>query len=535
MTGASSGAAAEPAVELATIELSGNSILAVLDGPEAQQIQAYTLPNFLPRQRWFGAKDSAIKSVVLLPLGELEAGRHALVAADVALATETQRYLLPLSALWDEGTTRSASRFTPVLARLRSDARSGVLIDSALEPHLATTLLDAMRARRTIASDLGNVVFEAADGLVALAEIGEPRHLGAEQSNVSIAFGSKVILKLYRRLRAGDQPDVEVARFLTKIGHFANTPQFMGQIRHETQQGERTTLAAAFAFVPNQGDAWTVITEALYQDLNDKGLLDASTSEGATGKTQFNQSLRVGELLGRRTAELHKALAVETDDPAFAVEPLSSADVLVWSSEAIVEAQAALDQLLEVQASLPAGARELATKILAKRNQLIERLGAGAGMTPSGGRSRIHGDYHLGQVLATADDFMIIDFEGEPRRTLKERQAKSSPLRDVAGMLRSFHYAAWTAIDRYQRLTGAEDVRERAEAWRKQVSADFVRAYEEHIAGAPSYPQDPVFARALTEMFLLQKAIYEVGYELSNRPDWVEIPLSGVLDLLNEG
>jgi maltose alpha-D-glucosyltransferase/alpha-amylase len=505
----------------------------VLGAPESQQLELHTLPNFLPRQRWFGAKDSAIKGVVLLPLGELEPGTHALVAADVALATETQRYLLPLSALWDEGATTRASRFTPVLARLRSDTRSGVLIDSALDPHLATALLDSMREKRTIVSEAGEIVFEAGDGLAALGQIGEPRHLGAEQSNVSIAFGSKVILKLYRRLRAGDQPDVEVARFLTEVGHFANTPQFLGQIRHETQRGERTTLAAAFAFVPNQGDAWTVITEALYQDLKQYGLLDTST--GAAGQTRFDRSLMVGELLGRRTAELHKALAVETDDPAFAVEPLSPADVLVWSSEAIVEAQAALDQLHEVQTSLPAGARQLATQVLAKRNQLIERLGAGAGMAPTGGRSRIHGDYHLGQVLATADDFMIIDFEGEPRRTLKERQAKSSPLRDVAGMLRSFHYAAWTAIDRYQRLTGADNVRERAEAWRKLVSADFIRAYEEHIAGAPSYPQDPAFARALTEMFLLQKAIYEVGYELSNRPDWVEIPLSGVRDLLNGG
>jgi maltose alpha-D-glucosyltransferase/alpha-amylase len=512
--------------ELGPIEVSAQRIVDMLGAPEAQQLELSTLPEFLPRQRWFGAKDSAIKGVVLIPLGELEPGMHALVAADVALPTETQRYLLPVSVLWGEGAANHVSRFTPILARLTSKGRDGALIDSALDPHLATALLDAMREGRTITSG---------EGLAALGDVGEPRQLGAEQSNVSIAFGSKIILKLYRRLRAGDQPDVEVARFLSDVGHFANTPQFLGQIRHQPARGEKTTLAAAFAFVPNQGDAWTVITEALYQDLHHFGLSNTGAVSGSAGHTQFDQSLLVGDLLGRRTAELHKALAVPTDDPAFAVETLNPADVLVWTSEAIVEAQAALDQLSEVLPSLPSGARQLAEQLLAKRNQLIERLGAGAGMAPSGGRSRIHGDYHLGQVLATADDFMIIDFEGEPRRTLKERQAKSSLLRDVAGMLRSFHYAAWTAIDRYQRLTGASNVRERAEAWRQQVSADFLRAYEEHVAGAPSYPQDPAFARALTEMFLLQKAIYEVGYELANRPDWVEIPLSGVCDLLNEG
>lgn len=534
MSGDRIGAGTELEAELATLDLSGGQIVDSLGTASAQQMETGLLPEFLPKQRWFGAKDSAIKGVSLLPLCELQPGKHALVAADVALPMETQRYLLPLSTLWEDAAA-SSSRFTPVLARLSAQDRTGVLIDSALHPELATALLDAMREGRRVSSGSGDVLFEKGEGLTALGDVGEPRQLGAEQSNVSIAFGSKVILKLYRRLRAGDQPDVEVARFLTDIGHFANTPEFLGQIRHVTSRGEATTLAAAFAFVPNQGDAWTFITEALYQDLAQYGLELDGNSDGSARAKDFKESILVGELLGRRTAELHISLAVETDDPAFSVEALRPADVLVWSSEAIVEAQAALDQLQELLPGLPEAARQLATQLLEKRNQLIERLGAGTRMSPSGGRSRIHGDYHLGQVLATADDFMIIDFEGEPRRTLKERQAKSSPLRDVAGMLRSFHYAAWTAIDRYQRLTGASNVRERADAWRQRVSTDFVRAYEERIAGTPSYPGDPAFARALTEMFLLQKAIYEVGYELANRPDWVEIPLSGVCDLLNEG
>ena len=168
---------------------------------------------------------------------------------------------------------------------------------------------------------------------------------------------------------------------------------------------------------------------------------------------------------------------------------------------------------------------------------MIARIKAALALPPSGGRSRIHGDYHLGQVLACDGDVMIIDFEGEPSRSLAERRAKSSPLRDVAGMLRSFHYAAWTALDRVRQQTGAvpDASRARAEHWRRRVTTDFIAAYQEHVAGAASYPDDPTVAKALTDLFVIQKDIYEAGYELANRPDWVEIPLSGILDLLDEG
>ncbi len=519
--------------ELATLSLPEGRLVGALNGTDKRVLEHQTLPAFLPRQRWFGAKDRAIKGVTLVPLGELEMGCHALAAADVVFGTETQRYFLPVSAAWEEAATDRASRFTPVLARLSFEDHVGVLIDSAMDSQLATALLSAMREGRRLNSEAGEVVFESGDELGSLGDMDEPRPLGAEQSNVSIAFGDKVILKLYRRLRSGDQPDVEVARFLTEIGHYANTPKFLGQVRHHALHGDPTTLAAAFAFVSNKGDTWTLVTEGLYQDLKRSGLLVNPASTDPTNSL-FEADLMIGALLGRRTAELHKALAVDTDHPGFAVEALTKADLLVWSSEAIVEAQTLLDQLEQELPNLSPSARLVAGEVLDKRNALIERLGAAAGMTPSGGRSRIHGDFHLGQVLTTSDDFMIIDFEGEPRRTLKERRAKSSPLRDVAGMLRSFHYAAWTAVDRYHRLTGTSEIFERAEAWRKQVSADFLQAYEEHVVDAASYPTEATFTRALTEMFVLQKAIYEVGYELANRPDWVEIPLSGVRDLLNE-
>ena len=498
-------------------------LVSAIAGEGKTQLETVTLPAFLPFQRWFGAKDSTITGVSLSPLGELEPGAHALVAADVEVGGETQRYLLPVSALWsDMGRGSAGSAAPPVLAKISSEARTGELIDGALDAGFAKALLHALREETHLSTAAGEVVFSATDALPASRDIGEPRPLGAEQSNVSIAFGTSIILKLYRRLREGEQPDVEVARFLSAEANFANTPPFLGEIQFRPNSGEPTTLAAVFAFVPNQGDAWAAVTNALTQSLFDEAAEDGTW---------------IGAVLGQRTAEMHKAFAVETDEPAFRVEELAAPDIAGWNQEAVAEANDLLARLQQSLGTLPDAARAIAEQILQQRDELIARIGAGSDMAPSGGRSRIHGDYHLGQVLVTGRDVMIIDFEGEPKRSLPERRAKSSPLRDVAGMLRSFHYAAWTALSRYQAEKGSvpDAVRQRVEDWRRTISADFIAAYEEHVAGAASFPPDPAFARALTEMFLLQKAIYEVGYELANRPAWVEIPLSGIQDLLSEG
>jgi trehalose synthase-fused probable maltokinase len=493
------------------LESPDGQLVSALKGPGKAVLEQQVLPQMLPKQRWFGAKDSTIRSVHVEPLGELVPGEHALAVADVELSGETQRYLLPISARWDDAVASED------LASVRHGSQQGRLIDGALDRQFAKALMAAINDDRRLETGSGVLEFVGSPSLSAMGELGEARPLGAEQSNVSIAYGGKVILKLYRRLRAGAQPDVEVAKFLSDVAHFANTPEFLGEIRLVPGNDEATTLAAAFAFVPNQGDAWAAITEALTRDL---------------GRAEFSPAVRVGEVLGRRTAEMHKALATQTDNPDFAVEPLSGEDVAGWVEEAVGEAERLLDQVQAGLARLPADARAIAEEVLGHRSELIARIKAAGGMAPSGGRSRIHGDYHLGQVLVADGDVMIIDFEGEPKRSLAERRAKSSPLRDVAGMLRSFDYAAWTASDRAKKAGGGAAVQARAEAWRAEVSDDFLKAYRQAIAGTSSYPDDPQFAQALTELFLLQKAIYEVGYELANRPDWIIIPLSGVRDLL---
>ncbi|HEV7276260.1 MAG TPA: maltose alpha-D-glucosyltransferase [Devosiaceae bacterium] len=523
--------------EFITMTTRDGSLMAALSGREKQQLESQVLPQFLPLQRWFGAKDDAIGSVRMTPLAEFEHGAHSLVVLDVEVGGDTQRYFLPISARWgEENLQMGAPKLSYTLAKVRRGPRVGALVDGVFDETFAGALLTTLRDGGVLEATDGSIAFAGTDLLAGIDDFGEPRPLTVEQSNVSIAYGDQVILKLYRRLRAGEQPDVEVARFLTGVAGFANTPAFLGSIEHRPEDGAPTTLAAAFAFVPNQGDAWSVLTDALAIDLDEHalGLEDGGNTELLS--EDFVHWLGMGELFGRRTAELHDALATPTDDPEFGVTALSASEVGAWVKDAVREGEAVLDRLEDRASDLGDEARELAEDLLARRQQLLDRLRTMAGIEPSGGMSRIHGDYHMGQVLVAQDDVMIIDFEGEPKRSLAERRAKSSPLRDVAGMLRSIDYVAATVLNRRREATGPlrPEVKARAEAWRKAFTADFLAGYHAAIAGSPAHPEDEGFERALMDHFLLQKAIYEIGYELANRPAWVEVPLRGIQRLLDK-
>lgn len=520
--------------EFITLTTRDGRIETALGGRERAQLENDVLPQFLPLQRWFAAKDSRIERVGLATLGELKPGENALVALTVGLGSEEQHYFLPLSVRWGDANLRpGAPKLSYTLAKIRRGPRVGALIDGAYDEALALDLLAAMRAGRTIEGAGGTVRAEATPPFVALEDLGEPRPLGIEQSNVSVAFGDKVILKIYRRLRAGEQPDVEVARFLTGPAGFAQTPEYYGSIAIE--RDEPVTLAAAFAFVPNQGDAWSALLDALQRDLHEFEIR-ATAPESEPEEATFGFPLGIGPLLGQRTAELHKAFATPTDDPAFGIERLEARHLSEWAQEVSVEATTLLDRLEILRGTLPETVAEDVDALLGARKELLARLRRVEGMPPSGARSRIHGDYHLGQVLVAQNDVAIIDFEGEPGRTLEERRAKTSPLRDVAGMLRSFDYAAAMALDRHLHgVSGTGDVaRARAEDWRQATKESFLAAYQLHIEGAPTVGEDETLFGGLLELFLIQKAIYEIRYEMGNRPAWLGIPVRGVLDLLRK-
>ncbi len=526
--------------EFITLTSRDGRVGTALAGREGKQFSDEELPKWLPLQRWFAAKDRKIGGVKMLLLGEMGDGDHGLTAIDVQLDDENQRYFLPISARWgDENLRPGAPKLSYTLSKIRRGPRVGALIDGAQDERFAAALLDGMRSQRRIGDSHGTVFFEATERLREMEDPGEPHYLGVEQSNISVSFGGRVILKIYRRLRAGEQPDVEVARFLTETAHFPHTPHFLGAISWRPGDGEQeesTTLAAAFPFVPNQGDAWAGVSQALRSDLVEHESWSAAAIDGhAEAEPEaFSYPLNIGRLLGQRTAELHRAFASPTDDPAFALEPLTAEDLEQWANETAEEAEAVLSRLQDARRGLSEGDAALAEGVLEQRQKLLDRARAVARMTPQGMLSRVHGDYHLGQVLLAQGDVSIIDFEGEPSRTLAERRAKSSPLRDVAGMLRSFDYAALMAVRMHPQGEGAiaESALRRVEEWRQSVAQSYLAAYDEHAAGSPNLPEDAAARRRLLDLFLLRKAVYEVGYELGNRPAWVGIPLQGVLEQL---
>ncbi len=521
----------EPLPDFITLTTRSGRIGDALEGRERSQLEKQTLPAFLPLQRWFAAKDERVRSVALQPLATLDSsGSFALAEFRVDVPSGTQRYFAPLSIRWGEENLRpGAPKLSYTLAKVRSGPKLGALIDGTYDERLAAELVDMMKRDETRTYGGRTVTFRGSPMLQEIEELDQPRPLGVEQSNVSIVFGDQIIMKIYRRLREGEQPDVEIARHLTDVAHYPNTPALVGTITLE-DEGAPAVLAAAFDFVPNQGDAWGAVLDALERYLEGADLIEAETAT-ETEEPVLTFPLNIGDLAGRRTAELHLALMQDASSEAFRPEPIGADDLSKWADDATREADELFAKLAVAKARLAEDVAGDADALLGKRDEIAARFAAVRQAPPSGSKTRIHGDYHLGQVLVSRGDLVIIDFEGEPTRPLEERRRKSSPLRDAAGMLRSFDYAAAMALQRWRDTheVNAAQAQAKALAWRDNTRRDFIAAYLETLGD--NAPDGPLTA-ALLDLFTLQKAIYEVGYELANRPAWVRIPLNGVLDVL---
>jgi maltose alpha-D-glucosyltransferase/alpha-amylase len=378
----------------------------------------------------------------------------------------------------------------------------------------------------------------------------DPLPIRAEQSNSSINFGGHLILKLFRKIDSGLNPDLEIGRFLTDERGFASTPPVAGSIEYTRAGEEPLTLAILQGFVANEGDAWDYTLDVLRSyfdavlarpglDAPDTpatlaALLDASgADEPALAGELVAGYLERARLLGQRTAELHLALASGTG-PAFAPEPFSQLyqrSIYQGMRTLTVQIFQGLRKLLP---TLPESVRAEAAAALASEDALMARFQRIVGAKIAASRTRVHGDYHLGQVLFTGKDFMIIDLEGEPMRPISERRIKRSPLRDVAGMLRSFQYAAYSSyFSRIGAMTVTDEdaarLRRWADFWCFWASAAYLGSYIEHAAGSSFMPAARADLETLLEVYVLEKAVYELGYEMNNRPTWMSIPLSGIL------
>jgi maltose alpha-D-glucosyltransferase/alpha-amylase len=469
---------------------------------------AARLLEHLRGRRYFRSKARALRDARIADLIPL--GGTAVVMLEVHYPEgEPDLYVLPLAP---------PGPGAPAHALIAGEGGEPPLADALATGQAAPALLDLVRAGATIRGERGALVGEAGPLLAEVAGAGPwPVTVhGAEQTNSTLMLGDRVLLKVYRQLVVGANPELEVGRFLTEHCQPPCAPRVLGSIAYRGPDGERS-VAVAHELVANQGDAWSLALADV------RAYLEAPDEGGG----RFPPLART---LGRRTAELHLALVGEDDDPDFAPEPLSAADrraMVVRASAMLEENLAALARVVD---ALPPAARQLAGRLLEipGRQAITRRLGELRDRELEVVKTRTHGDLHLGQVLVQGQDFMIIDFEGEPGRPLAERRAKSSPLRDVMAMARSFDYAPEAVL----RDPAAAQLRAAraplGRRWTQATTAAYLRGYLGTVGAAPFLPRASDELALLCGFYELEKVIYELGYEANNRPDWVEIPVRGL-------
>jgi maltose alpha-D-glucosyltransferase/alpha-amylase len=503
------------------------------------------LPAYMLSCRWFGGKARTISSTEIAEAFPFTHGAYVTTIQVTYTDGEPQTYVLPLTFASGE-TAAQVQRDTPqaVVAQLPG----GVLYDAVYDKEFASSLLEAIQEGRQFKSSSGEI---RTSPTIAFNEIArssqsalEPRIMRAEQSNTSVMYGDSFILKLFRRLEEGTSPDLEIGRFLTEKG-YSHTPPLAGAVEYYPHSGEPLTLAILQGFVPNQGDAWQYTLDALDDyftratNMDLDGQVVSPRNQHLLGiisedmppyiRQAIGLYLDAVGLLGRRTAEMHIALASDPGDPAFAPEPFTEeyqASIYEAMRGLTEQAMSLLRNRLD---TLPDATARAAHNIIEREGKVLEHFQPLVEHRLNAMRTRCHGDYHLGQVLYTGSDFAIIDFEGEPVRSLAERRRKHSPLKDVAGMLRSFHYAAYAALfSGLEKGADAQRLEPLASAWHLWVSAAFLREYLAMARQGSFLPASEEDLRVLLDAHILEKAVYELIYELNNRPDWVRIPLQAL-------
>ncbi len=531
-----------PLPEFRTLVLS-RGWSSIIDANNGAVLWQTILPGFLPNQRWFAGKGQRIISVSLADAAEYRSAGSDFLIACIDCALEggvVHIYLLPLSIAWETKTYDPLTQLQSyTLARVRLGARIGALHDAMASPPFAQAMLRGIRAGAEIPTRQGgHIAFQPTKALADTPAVDEPmvERLGGEQSNTSVLIGEDTILKALRRLQPGIHPEVEIGRYLTDVAGFKNTPPLLGSVEMIDADGKPTAIAVLQGFVRNQGDGWWFTLDYLDRVLGQLEMVPTSIEVDVEDLHAMFRGL--AQTLGTRIGELHQAFALPVEDPAFRPEPVTESDIATWKTlirQQAGQAETALRRVFET-GTLAADTRFDLETLLGRWAEIDKTIESALPHVPEINKTRLHGDMHLGQVVVVRDDFYILDFEGEPLRNIEERRAKHSPLRDVAGMLRSFSYAAKTALQQRgnQRPEKRKQLARGIDEWERQISRAFLDSYRAAVVGCSSIPADDATFQRLLDLFLLEKALYEVCYEAANRPEWIAIPMYGVLRLLSQ-
>ena len=524
----------------------------LLDTATRDIIEREALPEFLRRQRWFGGKAQPLAGARFVDWALLHGGTQPAFITIVEAAYEdggTEQYIVPLAILGTQaGAVVERNHPDAVLATI-AGARKGLLCDGLVDDETCTALAASMLDGRVL-NTRAALLRSAKLGLPAGADdpvAGPITRPVLEQSNTSVRFGTHAIMKLFRRLTPGPNPDIEIGQFLSRRG-FTRVPRMIGALEYAGGAEQPASVAVLQGYVPHQGTGWEFTLNDLgryFERVPSLRMPRPSRKEDAqrwirgtrrTPPSSIAEALGtwvpMAEMLGRRTGELHGQLGSSTsDEPAFVPEAFDAVAARDTAAAMQLHAGERLALLEHILGHLDARRYEMAQLVLSQRETLLQPFAVLAELTDGGRRIRCHGDYHLGQVLVSESDIVILDFEGEPARPLAERRAKASPIRDVAGMLRSFSYAAASALAAApaNRPEDRERLTPWARLWERWASAVFLRAYLQVTRGDASMPPTPEALGALLDAYTLDKTLYELGYELNNRPERVYVPLEGLL------
>ncbi|HZW13441.1 MAG TPA: maltose alpha-D-glucosyltransferase [Noviherbaspirillum sp.] len=534
----------EPLPELQTLVLR-QGIGEILEAPRRSLLENDILPSYLPIRRWYAAKQEKLQSVrvalsTVLPASAVRPQIMPAMLAELETTTAsgTDHYLMPLGYIREEDIVTALPQQL-ALARVRRGRHVGLLTDGYVLDSFAYVVIELLRARASIPAQDGEIRFMPTEALDAVDVGPEPvvRRLSAEQSNSSLVLADTMVLKVIRRLLPGMHPEAEMGRYLTALG-YANAPRMLGEVTRIAADGTRHTMMMLQEFIHNQGDAWQWMLDTLARWIQLAAMPEtAAATEAATDISSPQDDLvQLSAKLGQRLGEMHAALATPTDNPDFAPDPATEEDTRVWAQLARRQLEAAFDVIsAKSDWSSDAEARRVSW-LIGMREQLLQRLDELAAVGVGTLRTRIHGDFHLGQVLVAHGDVYIVDFEGEPARPLEQRRGKASPMRDVAGLMRSFDYAA-----AFGSGAGPADLDEAGELRKQGIIRSFAPTcqsafLEAYRAAAYTGPLKltPEQERSLLQLFVLEKAGYEICYEAANRPAWIPVPMNGLAKIADE-